>query len=221
MQTLFQSEGIKYPLVRRGKVRDVYRVEDKRHLIIVACDRISAFDHVLPTPVPGKGEILTRMSNFWFDQTTHIVPNHLVDIDPVNSSDWHGHAERVCEALRGRTVLVKKAEPLPIEAIVRGYLVGSGWKEYCHTGSVCGISLTSGLAEADKLPEPLFTPSTKAGPGRHDENISLSKAVDLVGKEIAQKVKDLSLRLYTFAAEFAESRGIIIADTKFELGVTV
>lgn len=204
--------------LRQGKVRDVYAVDDDRHLLIVASDRISAFDHVLPNPIPGKGKILTHMSNFWFERTNTIVRNHIVDTEPsfaawVDDDRWHR------EELTQRTVLVKKADPLPIEAIVRGYLVGSGWKEYRQTGCVCGISLSKGLVEAERLPEPIFTPSTKAEVGVHDENISFEKAADLIGLEAAQKVRAISLQLYVFAAGIAEQRGIIIADTKFEFGL--
>ncbi|MBU1398081.1 MAG: phosphoribosylaminoimidazolesuccinocarboxamide synthase [Proteobacteria bacterium] len=209
---------IDFIFLRQGKVRDVYTAADSRHLLIVASDRISAFDHVLPNPIPGKGIILTRMSNFWFDRTKTIVRNHIVDTEPslagwVDDGRWHR------EQLTQRVVLVRKAEPLPIEAIVRGYLVGSGWKEYRQACSVCGIALPKGLVEADRLPEPIFTPSTKADAGAHDENISFERAADLVGLEIAQKVRDISLRLYVFATGFAEQRGIIIADTKFEFGM--
>lgn len=207
-----------FKFLRQGKVRDVYGFDEDRHLLIIASDRISAFDHVLPNSIPGKGEILTRLSNFWFDQTKDLVMNHLVDTAPslkgwVNDGRW-GHEE-----LAKRSVLVKKAAPLPIEAIVRGYIVGTGWKEYLQNGCVCGIALPQGLTEADCLPEPIFTPSTKAAAGAHDENISFEKATDLVGLETAQKVRDISLRLYAFAAEFAKQRGIIIADSKFEFGM--
>lgn len=209
---------IDFIFLRQGKVRDVYAVDDDRHLLIVASDRISAFDHVLPNPIPGKGKILTRMSNFWFERTNTIVRNHIVDTEPsfaawVDDDRWHR------EELTQRTVLVKKAEPLPIEAIVRGYLVGSGWKEYRQTGCVCGIALSKGLVEAERLPEPIFTPSTKAEVGVHDENISFEKAADLIGLEAAQKVRAISLQLYAFASGIAEQRGIIIADTKFEFGL--
>lgn len=207
-----------YSFLRRGKVRDVYCADDGRHLLIVASDRISAFDFVLPNAIPGKGVVLTRLSNFWFAKTRHLIANHIVDLDPdllgwSDDPSWH------IDQLKGRAVLVKKAQPLLIEAIVRGYLVGSGWREYQTSGAVCGISLPRGLKEAERLPEPIFTPSTKAEAGAHDENISFSKAADLVGAETAQMVRDISLKLYSFASEYARERGIIIADTKFEFGL--
>ncbi len=212
---MFASQERGLPLLRRGKVRDVYQPSDE-HLIIVACDRISAFDHVLPTPVPTKGMILTRMSNFWFQKTEHLIANHIVDYDP--GPQWYPELDWYYEDLKGRTVLVRKAEPLAIEAIVRGYLSGSGWKEYQNLGTVCGISLPQGLEESARLPETIFTPSTKAQSG-HDENISFDEAASLVGRDIAEKVRDASLALYGFAAEHALERGIIIADTKFEFGL--
>ncbi len=210
------TAGFKF--LRQGKVRDVYICSDDHHLLIVASDRISAFDHVLPNAIPGKGAMLTRLSNFWFDRTTDIIDNHIVDKNPV-LEDWVDNERWRREELAQRTVLVKKAKPLAIEAIVRGYLVGSGWNEYRHTGCVCGIELPKGLIEADRLPEPIFTPSTKADAGAHDVNISFEKAEQIVGVEIAHKVRDISLRLYNHAAGFAKQRGIIIADTKFEFGL--
>ena len=201
----------RFLFLRQGKVRDVYAAGDGKHLLIVASDRISAFDHVLPNPIPGKGRILTQLSNFWFDKTRELVPNHLVETEP-GLEHWEDDGRWRKDQLAKRTVLVKKARPLPIEAIVRGYLVGSGWREYQQSRSVCGIGLPEGLAEANRLPEPIFTPSTKADAGAHDENISFAQAVDLVGAELANKVRDISLRLYAFAAEFAKERGIIIAD---------
>lgn len=209
---------ISFKFLRQGKIRDVYAVDDERHLLIVASDRISAFDHVLPDLIPGKGSILTRLSNFWFDKTRVLVANHIVDTEP-DLEAWEDDGRWRHDQLAQRSVLVKKAQPLPIEAIVRGYLVGSGWKEYQKTRSVCGIVLPGDLVEADRLPEPIFTPSTKADAGVHDENISFDKATDLVGKEMAEKVRDVSLRLYSFAVGFAKKRGIIIADTKFEFGI--
>jgi len=208
-----------FRFLRQGKVRDVYDANDKRHLLIVASDRVSAFDHVLPNPIPGKGKILTRLSNFWFDRTKNIIGNHIVDTEP-SLDTWIDDGRWRREQLEQRTVIVKKAEPLRIEAIVRGYLVGSGWKEYGQTGRVCGIELPRGLLEADRLPEPIFTPSTKAEAGEHDENISFEEAAGLVGMEIASKVREISLRLYKFAGDFALKRGIIIADTKFEFGIS-
>ncbi|RJP37137.1 MAG: phosphoribosylaminoimidazolesuccinocarboxamide synthase [Desulfobacteraceae bacterium] len=207
-----------YLFLRQGKVRDVYSAGDGRHLLIVASDRISAFDHVLPNTIPDKGSILTRLSNFWFDKTRDLVANHIVDTAP-ELDGWQDDGRWRRDQLDRRAVLVKKARPLPIEAIVRGYLVGSGWKEYQKSMTVCGIALPAGLAEADRLPEPIFTPSTKAEAGAHDENIPFARAADLVGEKTAQRVRDISLQLYSFAAEFARERGIIIADTKFEFGL--
>jgi len=216
MSSLSYSSLNGLKLCRRGKVRDVYAPDDQ-HLLIVACDRISAFDHVLPDPVPGKGQILTKMSNFWFEKTAHIVPNHLIDGNPGNSyypdSGWYD------QKLDGRTVLVRKTEPLRIEAIVRGYITGSGWKEYCRSGNVCDIRLPEGLTESEKLPRPIFTPSTKAESG-HDENISFAEASAIVGENVAMLVQEISIDLYRFAADYALERGIIIADTKFEFGLT-
>ena len=207
-----------FSFLRRGKVRDVYSTDDNRHLLIVAGDRISAFDHVLPNDIPGKGSIITRLSNYWFDKTRKLISNHILDTQP-SLEGWVDDGRWRRDQLAQRSVLVKKAEPLPIEAIVRGYLAGSGWKEYRETGRVCGALLPRGLVEADRLPEPIFTPSTKAEAGIHDENISFEKAADLVGWEIAQKVCDISLKLYNFAADYANEQGIIIADTKFEFGL--
>jgi phosphoribosylaminoimidazole-succinocarboxamide synthase len=201
-------------LVARGKVRDIYAAGE-HHLLIVATDRISAFDVVLPTPIPGKGDVLTALSNFWFARTRDIVPNHLTDIalDAVVSDA----AERA--PLEGRAVVVRRLRPLPIEAIVRGYLAGSGWKEYQRTGAVCGISLPPGLREAERLPEPLFTPSTKAQEGAHDENISLERAAELLGEEVAGQVAAASRDIYELARDHAATRGIIVADTKFEFAL--
>ncbi len=207
----------RYTFLRQGKVRDVYLVDDNRHLLIVASDRISAFDHVLQSAIPDKGRVLTRLSNFWFAKTGGLIANHIVSTEPVLDG-WINDGRWSREQLAQRSVLVKKATPLFIEAIVRGYLVGSGWKEYLKTNCVCGIPLPKGLMEAARLPEPIFTPSTKAEAGAHDENIPFEKAADLVGTETAQKVRDISLRLYAFAADYAEKRGIILADTKFEFG---
>jgi phosphoribosylaminoimidazole-succinocarboxamide synthase len=212
---MFESHERGLPLYRRGKVRDVYRPSDE-HLLIVACDRISAFDSVLPTPVPGKGRVLTQISNFFFKKTEHIIPNHIVDPNP--GPQWYPELDWYYPELDGRTVLVRATRPLAIECIVRGYLSGSGWKEYQKFGTVCGIVLPSGLVESDRLPEPIFTPSTKADEG-HDENIPFDKAVEIEGREVAEKVRDTSIALYRFAAAHALERGIIIADTKFEFGL--
>jgi phosphoribosylaminoimidazole-succinocarboxamide synthase len=215
LNAVFESEQRGLPLLRRGKVRDVYQ-PSVEHLIIVACDRISAFDHVLPTPIPDKGKILTQISNFWFKKTEHIVPNHIVDPNP--GPEWYPELDWYYDELDGRTVLVKACRPLVIEAIVRGYLSGSGWKEYQQRGTICSIPLPAGLRESEKLPEPIFTPSTKAASG-HDENISFEQAVALVGPDVAGRVRELSLALYAFAANHALERGVIIADTKFEFGL--
>ncbi len=210
---LFQSAIQSLPLLNRGKVRDIYDV-DADHLLIVTTDRLSAFDVILPDPIPGKGEVLTSVANFWFEKLHHIVPNQLTGIDPESVVSPE---ER--DQVKGRATVVKKLKPLPIEAIVRGYLVGSGWKEYQKSSSVCSIPLPAGLKEADKLPQPLFTPSTKAEMGAHDENISLAEAEKLMGKELAMKVSEIAIALYKEAAEFAATKGIIIADTKFEFGL--
>ncbi|MHB1591881.1 MAG: phosphoribosylaminoimidazolesuccinocarboxamide synthase [Sulfuricella sp.] len=209
---MYQSSINSLPLLNRGKVRDIYAIDDQ-HLLIVTTDRLSAFDVVLPTPIPGKGEVLTAISNFWFDRLKNIIPNQLTGIAP-ESVVAAGERGQVA----GRAIVVKKLMPLPIEAIVRGYLVGSGWKEYKANSSVCGIPLPAGLREADKLPEPLFTPSTKAAAGAHDENISYEKAEELLGKELAAQVRDACIALYKEAAAYAATQGIIIADTKFEFG---
>ncbi len=213
-QVLFESKVESLPLVSRGKVRDIYAVENDK-LLIVASDRLSAFDVVLPTPIPGKGWVLTALSNFWFSRTQHIVPNHL-----ISAAQSIALPETAAQVLRdGRAMVVRKLKPLPIEAIVRGYLIGSGWKDYQATGAVCGIELPTGLLQASQLPEPIFTPSTKADIGDHDDNISFHKAAELIGADLAERVKSISLQLYTEAAEHALARGIIIADTKFEFGL--
>jgi phosphoribosylaminoimidazole-succinocarboxamide synthase len=211
---LFESSIKSLPLLNRGKVRDIYQVGDKQ-LLIVTSDRLSAFDVVLPTPIPGKGAVLTQLSNFWFDKLKHVVPNHLTGIDPT--SVVTGAAEQA--QVRGRGIVVKRLKGLPVEAVVRGYLVGSGWKEYQQTGAVCGVRLPAGLKQADRLPAPIFTPSTKAEQGEHDENISFDKVVASVGADLAGQVRDVAVRLYQEAAAYAATRGIIIADTKFEFGV--
>ena len=198
----------------RGKVRDIYDAGE--NLLMVATDRISAFDYILPDEIPFKGEVLNRISAFWFDKFADIVPNHLVSIDPA---DFPEEFAEYRDYLAGRAMLVKKAQTIPIECIVRGYLTGSGKKTYDENGTVCGIQLPEGLTEASKLPEPLFTPSTKAEIGDHDENISYERCCEIVGEDIAEQIRDLSLKIYQAAAEYAATRGIIIADTKFEFGV--
>lgn len=213
-EALFQSNLSSLPLRARGKVRDIYHVDDK-HMLIVATDRLSAFDVILPDPIPGKGLMLTRISNFWFDRLSHVIPNHLAAI-PL-SDIVPDPTERA--QIEGRAIVVKLLKPLPVEAIVRGYLIGSGWKDYLKSGAVCGINLPKGLQQAQQLPEAIYTPSTKAAADQHDENVSFEKTVELMGQELAEKVRDTSLRLYKEAAEYARERGIIIADTKFEFGV--
>ncbi|MFL9610793.1 phosphoribosylaminoimidazolesuccinocarboxamide synthase [Methylobacillus sp. Pita2] len=211
---LMQSSIKSLKLINQGKVRDIYDLDDK-HMLLVASDRLSAFDVILPTPIKDKGAILTQIANFWFEKLKHVVPNHLTGIDPNTVvSDPAEQAQ-----LGPRALVVKKLKPLPIEAIVRGYLAGSGWKEYKGSQSVCGIPLPAGLQEAAQLPEPLFTPSSKAEVGDHDENITLEKCAQLLGKELADKVARISVQLYKEAAAYALSRGIIIADTKFEFGL--
>ena len=211
--SLFQSEIDTLPLLNRGKVRDIYDVDDD-HLLIVTSDRISAFDVVLPDPIPGKGNVLTTVSNFWFARTENLVANHLTG----RSLGSIGLSDDEARQLEGRSIVVRKLKPLPVEAIVRGYIIGSGWKDYQRTGAVCGIELPAGLQQAQQLPEPIFTPSTKAEAGEHDENISFAETVELLGAELAEKVRTLSLTIYQEAAVYAADRGIIIADTKLEFG---
>ena len=210
---LHESSIASLPLLGRGKVRDIYAVGSDR-LLIVTTDRLSAFDVILPTPVPEKGRVLTELANFWFAKLADIVPNHLTGVDPETVV---APAER--EQVRGRSMVVKKLKPLPIEAVVRGYLEGSGWKEYQEGGTVCGIPLPQGLRRAARLPRPIFTPATKAEAGQHDVNISFAQAAKLIGEERAREVRDTAIRLYDTAAAYALQRGIIIADTKFEFGV--
>ena len=210
---LHQSELKSLPLLSRGKVRDIYDV-DEDHMLIVTTDRLSAFDVILPDAIPGKGAILTTVSNFWFDRTKHIIPNHLSDKSLAEVLP--DEAER--NMIEGRGIVVRKLKPLPVEAIVRGYLIGSAWSDYQKTGAVCGIVLPAGLQQAQQLPETIFTPSTKAKVGDHDENISFEKTVGLLGQDMAEQMRDVSLKLYQEAAEYALERGIIIADTKFEFG---
>jgi phosphoribosylaminoimidazole-succinocarboxamide synthase len=202
------------PLIYQGKVRDCFAVDDE-HMLIIASDRLSAFDVVLPDPITDKGALLTQISNFWFERTKDIIPNHLTDI---RLSELISDQE-LAAFLQPRSVVVKKLEGLPIEAIVRGYIIGSGWKEYQRDGSVCGIALPAGLQQADRLPEVIFTPSTKAAIGDHDENISFDYVVDKIGREMAETVRDVSLEIFSKAGEYALERGIIIADTKFEFGL--
>ena len=210
---LLESAISSLQLLSRGKVRDIYAVDDQR-LLIIASDRLSAFDVVLPTPIPGKGAVLTEISHFWFDKLGSVIPNHLTGDAPESVVSASERAQ-----VTGRAMVVKRLKPLPVEAIVRGYLVGSGWKEYQASGSVCGIALPAGLAQAGKLPQPLFTPSTKAELGAHDENIDFARAEQLLGAGIAAQVRDASIALYSQAAAYALTRGIIIADTKFEFGL--
>ncbi len=209
---LFESSIHSLPRLGKGKVRDIYAVGADK-MLIVASDRLSAFDVVLPDPIPDKGRVLNEMANFWFARLADIVPNQLTGIDPESVV-----SEEEKTQVRGRSVVVKKLKPLPIEAVVRGYIIGSGWKDYQKSGKVCGVELPKGLRQAEKLPQPIFTPSTKATSG-HDENISFDEAAKLIGHDLAAKVRDVSLRLYTAAAEYAAKKGIIIADTKFEFGL--
>jgi phosphoribosylaminoimidazole-succinocarboxamide synthase len=213
MNTSVHETHLDLPLVARGKVRDIYEI-DSDHLLFVTTDRISAFDVIMPDPVAGKGAILTRISNFWFDKTRDIIPNHLSDLnlaDYVSADDY--------AMLKDRSVIVKKLRTIPVEAIVRGYIIGSGWKDYNTSGTICGIKLPSGLKQAEQLPEPIFTPSTKADVGDHDINISFAEAADIIGQELAEQVREVSLKIYQMAADYARGRGIIIADTKFEFGL--
>lgn len=212
-EVLFESTITSLPLIHKGKVRDIYAYGDD-HLLVVTSDRVSAFDVILPDAVPGKGAVLTEVADFWFKRTESVLGNHLVDI-PLEQvlPDAKERAE-----VEGRAIVVKKLKPLKIEAIVRGYIIGSGWKDYQKTGKVCGIELPVGLQQADQLPEVIYTPSTKADVGLHDENISYEQSVDILGEEKATKVRDLSIKIYSEAAAYARERGIIIADTKFEFG---
>jgi phosphoribosylaminoimidazole-succinocarboxamide synthase len=210
---LYQSEITSLPLLNRGKVRDIYELDDAR-LLIVTTDRISAFDVILPDPIPGKGAVLTAVSNFWFERMGHIIPNHLCGIKLDEVLPDAGERTQV----EGRAVIVRKLKPLPVEAIVRGYIIGSGWKDYRKTGMISGIKLPPGLAQAQILPAAIYTPSTKAEAGQHDESISFEKSMELMGVELACRVRDVSTRIYAEAAEYARQRGIIIADTKFEFG---
>ena len=211
---LYQSHLPSLTLIARGKVRDIYAV-DEQTMLIVTTDRLSAFDVILPDPIPNKGRVLTSISNFWFKKMHAIMPNHILDIPLAQIiPDAEERAP-----IEGRAIVVKRLKPLPVEAIVRGYLIGSGWKDYQNTGMVCGIKLPNGLLQAQQLPEPIYTPSTKAAVDQHDENVSFSETVTLMGFDLAEQVRDASLKLYTEAASYAKQRGIIIADTKFEFGV--
>lgn len=210
---VIKSDFADLDLVKRGKVRDVYEVDGK--YLIVASDRMSAFDVVMDDPIPDKGKILTAISVFWFDKLKSVIENHIISTNP---DDYPEQCQKYKDALVGRSMLVKKANPLPVECIVRGYISGSGWNDYLENGSVCNIPLPQGLEESAILPEPIFTPSTKAEQGEHDENISFDAAIDILGKNDAEKVRDISLEIYEFGRKFASEKGIIIADTKFEFG---
>jgi phosphoribosylaminoimidazole-succinocarboxamide synthase len=210
--SMFESDIKSLPFLHRGKVRDIYAVGHDK-LLIVQTDRLSAFDVVLPTPIPDKGRVLTELSLFWFDKLKELVPNHLTGIDPQTVV-----AEREREQIQGRAMIVRRLKPLMVEAVVRGYLIGSGWNDYRSTGSVCGIALPAGLEQAARLPRPIFTPASKAPAGEHDENITYPEVESIVGKDLAARVREISIRLYTEAAQYAAQRGIIIADTKFEFG---
>ncbi|MCB1874417.1 MAG: phosphoribosylaminoimidazolesuccinocarboxamide synthase [Chromatiales bacterium] len=213
-ETLYESSLSGLKLLNRGKVRDIYEVDDA-HLLIVTTDRISAFDVILPTPIPGKGAVLTGVSNFWFERMADVMPNHLSNLSLEKVLP--DAAERA--QVEGRAIVVKRLKPLPVEAIVRGYLVGSGWKDYQRSGAVCGIGLPAGLNLADRLEQPIYTPSTKAEVGEHDENVDFEYTVKLLGRELAEKVRDVSLDIYSQARTFAAEKGILIADTKFEFGL--
>ncbi|MCG3203092.1 MAG: Phosphoribosylaminoimidazole-succinocarboxamide synthase [Gammaproteobacteria bacterium] len=211
---LFESSLTSLPLLYRGKVRDIYAVGDDQ-LLIIATDRLSAFDVVLPDPIPGKGAVLTAVSNFWFGRMRHIIPNHLVDRPLEEVLPEAGERAQVA----GRAVIARRLKALPVEAVVRGYLIGSGWKDYQRSGAVCGIALPKGLRQAEQLRRPIFTPATKAASGEHDENIGFAQAAAVLGVKLAEQVRDVSLRVYEEAAAYARRRGIIIADTKFEFGI--
>ena len=213
MSSLYQSSITSLPLLGRGKVRDNYAVGDDK-LLIVTSDRLSAFDVVMGEPIPDKGKVLNQMSDFWFDKLAGIVPNHLTGVAPESVV-----AANEVDQVRGRAVVAKRLQPILVEAVVRGYLAGSGWKEYQQDGAVCGIKLPAGLQQADKLPEPIFTPAAKAELGEHDENISFEEMSSRIGAELAARIRDTSIALYRAAADYAATRGIIIADTKFEFGL--
>jgi len=213
--TIFETDLPELKLIKRGKVRDIYDLDDK--ILLIASDRISAYDVIMPNPVPGKGEILTQISLFWFKIMEDIIPNHLIS---SNVDEFPESCKQYADILSGRSMLVKKAKPLPIECVVRGYITGSGWKSYQESGDVCGIKLPNGLKESDQLAEPIFTPSTKEELGAHDINIDFNEATELIGSDLAEQVKDLSLSIYKKGAALAAEKGIIIADTKFEFGIS-
>jgi phosphoribosylaminoimidazole-succinocarboxamide synthase len=213
MPALYASSIKSLPLLSKGKVRDVYALgEDK--LLMVTTDRLSAFDVVMGEPIPEKGIVLNQMANFWFDRLASVIPNHLTGIDPATVV-----LANEVDQVKGRSVVAKRLKPILVEAVVRGYLAGSGWKDYKETGKVCGIELPAGLENAQKLPEPIFTPAAKAEAGEHDENISFDKVIELIGEKLAKQIREVSIRLYKEASDYASTRGIIIADTKFEFGL--
>jgi phosphoribosylaminoimidazole-succinocarboxamide synthase len=213
MQALYESSIKSLPLISKGKVRDIYAIGSDK-LLMITTDRLSAFDVVMGEPIPGKGVVLNQMANFWFDKLSHVIPNHLTGIAP-ESVVYESEVDQV----KGRAIVTKRLKPIMVEAVVRGYLSGSGWKDYQATGSVCGIQLPAGLQNAQKLPEPIFTPAAKADVGEHDENISYAEVEERIGKELAEKIRNVSIRLYQEASKYAATKGIIIADTKFEFGL--
>jgi phosphoribosylaminoimidazole-succinocarboxamide synthase len=213
MQALYESSIKSLPLISKGKVRDIYAIGSDQ-LLMITTDRLSAFDVVMGEPIPGKGVVLNQMANFWFDKLSHVIPNHLTGIAPESVV-----SESEVDQVKGRAIVTKRLKPIMVEAVVRGYLSGSGWKDYQATGSVCGIQLPDGLQNAQKLPEPIFTPAAKADVGEHDENISYAEVEARIGKELAAKIRDVSIRLYQEASKYAATKGIIIADTKFEFGL--
>ena len=213
MQALYESSIKSLPLISKGKVRDIYAIGSDQ-LLMITTDRLSAFDVVMGEPIPGKGVVLNQMANFWFDKLSHVIPNHLTGIAPESVV-----SESEVDQVKGRAIVTKRLKPIMVEAVVRGYLSGSGWKDYQATGSVCGIQLPNGLQNAQKLPEPIFTPAAKADVGEHDENISYAEVEARIGKELAAKIRDVSIRLYQEASKYAATKGIIIADTKFEFGL--
>ena len=213
MQALYESSIKSLPLISKGKVRDIYAIGSDK-LLMITTDRLSAFDVVMGEPIPGKGVVLNQMANFWFDKLSHVIPNHLTGIAPESIV-----SESEVDQVKGRAIVTKRLKPIMVEAVVRGYLSGSGWKDYQTTGSVCGIQLPDGLQNAQKLPEPIFTPAAKADVGEHDENISYAEVEARIGKELAAKIRDVSIRLYQEASKYAATKGIIIADTKFEFGL--